>query len=232
MSTTAASEPLHVQPAAVRRTEPARGAAALAGVVAAAAALATGELIAAFLSGAPSPLAAVGAAVIDFAPAGSKDVIVSLFGTNDKPALLLLITLVVLAVGAGLGLLARRSQPLALIGIVALVGVGFVAMMRQPAAELAPSLMSAGIQAIVGIQALTWLLGAAPRVDSTAGTAATAPANDAARRSFLGKALGLGALAVVGGGIGRAMVEGRATQVAQAETTIPQAVQPASAPGP
>src|SRR4051812_20208560 len=155
MSTTAASQPIPIQPATVRHGAPTRGAAAIAGIVAAGTALAAGELVAAFLTGAPSPLAAVGAAVIDAAPAGSKDVIVGLFGTNDKPALLLLIALVVLAVGAGLGLLARRAQSLALVGIVALVGVGFVAMLRQPAAELAPSLMSAGIQAIVGIQVLT-----------------------------------------------------------------------------
>src|SRR5690349_20673024 len=161
MNTSAATEPLPIHPTAVR-TEPSRWGAALSGIVAAAAALATGELLAAFLTGAPSPVAAVGAALIDFAPPGSKDVVVALFGTNDKPALLILVGLVVLVVGAGLGLLARRSQSLALVGIVALVGVGFAAMMRQPAAELAPSLMSAGIQAIVGIQVLTLLLAAAP----------------------------------------------------------------------
>ena len=92
MTATAASQPI---PADARpaRACPARrrAAAAVSGIVAAAAALAVGELIAAFVAGAPSPIAAVGAAVIDFAPPGSKDIAVALFGTNDKPAILVLV---------------------------------------------------------------------------------------------------------------------------------------------
>ncbi|HKF85901.1 MAG TPA: molybdopterin-dependent oxidoreductase [Candidatus Limnocylindrales bacterium] len=224
MSTTAASPPLPAHASRSARVEPTRAAAAVSGIVAAGAALAVGELIAALMPGAPSPVAAVGAALIDFAPPGSKEVVVALFGTNDKPALLLLIGSVVLLVGAGLGLLARRRQSLATAGIVALVAVGFLAMLRQPGAELTATLLSAGVQAIVGIQVLTLLLAAAPRADGSTGAAG--------RRSFLARALGLGALAVVGGGIGRSMVEGRASQVAAAEVTIPQAVEPAPAPGP
>jgi DMSO/TMAO reductase YedYZ molybdopterin-dependent catalytic subunit len=224
MSTTAASQPLQGDATRAARAEPTRSAAALSGIIAAAAALAAGELAAAFVAGAPSPTAAVGASLIDLAPAGSKEVVTGLFGTNDKPALLLLIGGVVLLVGAGLGLVARRRQSVAIAGIIALVGIGLVAMLRQPAAELAPSLLSAGIQAIVGIQVLTMLLASAPRTDGSV--------TPAGRRSFLARALGIGALAVVGGGIGRALVEGRASQVATAETAIPQAVEPAAAPGP
>ena len=224
MTTTTASQPI---PAAVAPAGalPTRSSAAISGIVAAATALAVGELIAAFLSGAPSPIAAVGAAVIDFAPPGSKDVAVALFGTNDKPAILVLVTLTVLAVGAGLGLLARRRLSFAMVGIVALVGVGLLAMLRLPEAELSASLLSAAIQAIVGVQVLSMLLAAAPR----AGIGQTSATG---RRPFLARAIGLGALAVVGGGIGRAMVEGRASQVAAADTEIPQPVQPVSAPGP
>jgi DMSO/TMAO reductase YedYZ molybdopterin-dependent catalytic subunit len=69
------------------------------------------------------------------------------------------------------------------------------------------------------------LLAAAPRTGVPA-TSATG------RRPFLARALGLGALALVGGGIGRSMVDGRASQVAAADTEIPQPVQPVSAPGP
>jgi hypothetical protein len=136
MSTTAASQPIPADAVLPARAEPTRTGAAVSGIVAAAAALAVGDLIAAFVTGAPSPIAAVGAAVIDFAPPGSKDVAVALFGTNDKPAMLVLVTLVVLAVGAGLGLLARRRLGFAMAGIVALVGVGLLAMLRLPEAEL------------------------------------------------------------------------------------------------
>jgi DMSO/TMAO reductase YedYZ molybdopterin-dependent catalytic subunit len=225
MSTTAASQPIPADALLPARALPTRTSAAVSGIVAAATALATGELIAAFLTGAPSPIAAVGAAVIDFAPPGSKDVAVALFGTNDKPAILVLVTLTVLAIGAGLGLLARRRLSFAMVGIVALVGIGLLAMLRLPEAELSASLLSAAIQAIVGVQVLSILLAAAPR----AGVASTAATG---RRPFLARALGLGALAVVGGGIGRSMVEGRASQVAAADTEIPQPVQPVSAPGP
>src|SRR3954471_1015584 len=101
MSTTTVASTVAAVPAP--RLVP-RGLAAIAGVVAAGSALAVGELIAAFVSGAPSPVAAVGSTIIDLAPPGAKDVMVGLFGTNDKAALLVMITLVVLAVGAGLGL--------------------------------------------------------------------------------------------------------------------------------
>ena len=79
------------------------------GRVAAALALAAGELIAAVMPGAASPLVAVGAAIIDLAPPGSKELMVSLFGTNDKTALMVIVGAAVLAFGALLGLLARRS---------------------------------------------------------------------------------------------------------------------------
>ena len=124
MNTTAASQPIPADAVLPAGAEPTRTSAAVSGIVAAGAALAVGELIAAFVTGAPSPIAAVGAAVIDFAPPGSKDIAVALFGTNDKPAILVLVALTVLAVGAGLGLLARRRLAFAMVGIVALVGVG------------------------------------------------------------------------------------------------------------
>ena len=86
-----------------------RGLAAIAGAVSAIVALAVGELAAGLIVGIPSPIAAVGAAVIDFAPAGSKDFMVSLFGTNDKPALTVVVVAAVLLVGVLVGLIARRT---------------------------------------------------------------------------------------------------------------------------
>jgi DMSO/TMAO reductase YedYZ molybdopterin-dependent catalytic subunit len=209
----------------------ARSLAAIAGIVAAAAALAAGELVAAFITGAPSPVAAVGSVVIDLAPPGAKDVMVGLFGTNDKAALLVLVTLTVLAIGAGLGILARTRPAAATAGIVALTGVGFLAMLQQEDAQLPMALLSVAIQAIVGIQVLTMLIGAAP-VAEVAGTPDPAAATPNTRRGFLMRAGGLGALAVVGGGIGRSLVEGRATQVATVAAEIPPPVEPAPTPGP
>ena len=209
-----------------------RGRAALAGIVAAAAALATGELVAGLLPGAPSPLAAVGGAVIDFAPPGSKDLMVSLFGTGDKLALGVFLTAVVLLAGAALGLVAGRSLLPAAIGIAVIAGVGALAGLRSPIAAPAATVLSAALQATVGIWVLVLLLAAAParRGDPTAG-----------RRGFLVRAGALGALAVVGGGVGRALLEGQATANAGGATgsapgatiaPFPAVVDPAPTPPP
>ena len=107
----------------------------MAGLVASAAALATGELVAGLVRGIPSPTAAVGSAVIDLAPPGSKELVVSLFGTNDKTALLVLVTVIVLAAGAAIGLLARTRIVTAGGLVVGLVGVGALASLRDTSAQ-------------------------------------------------------------------------------------------------
>ena len=80
--------------------------------------------------GVPSPIAAVGAAVIDFAPPGSKDFMVSLFGTNDKTALTVVVVAAVLLVGVLVGLIARRQPAIAIAVILGIVGVGLLASLR------------------------------------------------------------------------------------------------------
>ena len=57
---------------------------ALAGAIAAGVSMAVGELIAGVVSGAPSLVLAIGSLIIDLQPPGAKDLVVSLFGTNDK----------------------------------------------------------------------------------------------------------------------------------------------------
>src|SRR3954452_12608872 len=125
------------QPATIGRWQ-----AGLSGVVASGMALATGELVAAFVPGAISPLVAVGAAVIDFAPPGSKDFMVTLFGTNDKLVLLLVVGLAVLACGAARGPRPPGSATAAGAAIVVLTGIGALASLRDPAASMTPVLAS------------------------------------------------------------------------------------------
>ncbi len=203
---------------------PSPGASIVAGVIAAGAALATGELAAAFLPGAVSPLVAVGTAVIDYAPPGSKELVVALFGTNDKVALTLVVGGAVLLAGAGIGLLARRSMLAASLAIVALIGVGTLAAFRDPTATLANVLLSSALQVAAGILVLEVLLDAARPVRATAARPGVA---DAARRGFLVKAGVLGAIALVGQGIGRSLIEGRAAATASAAVAIPASVDPA-----
>ena len=206
-----------------------RGLAAISGIVAAVAALGVGELFAGLIAGVPSPIAAVGSAVIDFAPPGSKDFMVSLFGTNDKTALTVVVVAVVVLVGALVGLLARRSYGLAMAVILGFVGVGLLASLRVAGNSMTLVLVSAALQAGVAIFVLDALLTAARAAgrddDRIAGP-------NTARRSFLVRAGALGALAVFGGWFGRSMLEGRAAQVTAAVTEIPPPTVPAAIPGP
>jgi DMSO/TMAO reductase YedYZ molybdopterin-dependent catalytic subunit len=203
--------------------------AAVAGAVAAALALATGELVAAFVPGAISPMVAVGEAVIDLSPPGSKDFVVSLFGTNDKVALLLVVGGAVLLFGALIGLLARRSTLAAGGAIVVLTGIGTLAALRDPAASMVAVLGSWAAQAAVGYVALTELLERArPRTVTGAG----GETDGVARRRFLAWAGGLGVLAVLGGGFGRSVLNAQAENAAEADTVIPPATSPVPSAGP
>jgi len=219
-----AQAPDALEPPAAAPTRPSLGASALAGLVAAGVALAVGELVAAFVPGAASPMVAVGTAVIDLAPPGSKEVFVALFGINDKTALNLIVAAAVLLAGAGIGLLARRSSLLASLAIVALVGVGALAALRDPTGSALNIVLSAAFQVAAGLLVLELLIDAArPRPG-----AATRPgAADASRRGFLVRAGILGALAFIGHTIGRSMLDNRAANAAIAGVTIPGTVDPA-----
>ena len=80
-----------------------------------------GELAAALVSPSVSPVTAVGGAVIDAVPPGVKDWAVSLFGTADKLALLVGMSLVIAAVAALAGALEwrRRFAGLAVVAVFA-----------------------------------------------------------------------------------------------------------------
>jgi DMSO/TMAO reductase YedYZ molybdopterin-dependent catalytic subunit len=108
------------------------GLAALTGVLALAAALATGHLVAAFVGIGASPYLAVGNAAIDLAPAWLKDFAVSAFGTGDKAVLLvgMAVVLVVLAIVAGL---ISRTRPLPGQWFVGVFGIlGIIAVYTRP----------------------------------------------------------------------------------------------------
>jgi len=89
--------------------QPSRSLAALCGVLAGALGLGVAELIAGLVPGAPSPVLSIGALLISLQPAGAKDVVVNLFGTNDKTALSVAVVIGALVLSAGIGLLGRRS---------------------------------------------------------------------------------------------------------------------------
>ncbi len=225
------------------RTAAPRGRAALAGAAAAALALGTGELLAGLVRGAPSPLVAIGDLLIELQPPGAKQVVVALFGLNDKLALAVATAAVVLALGAGIGLLRRRHPDPALWAILALAGAGAIAGLRSPATSLFLAAASWAIQSIVGIAALDWLLDmagtqarSADAAHSTTADAAEDPRRlagaDAGRRRFLATTGALGTLALAGGLLGRRLVDDRAARVDEVGVAIPDPVDPAPGLGP
>ncbi|GLK16149.1 molybdopterin-dependent oxidoreductase [Herbiconiux flava] len=127
--------------------------AAAAGLASAAAVLAIAEVIAVFAGASTSPLFAVGSLVIDLAPPGVKDLVIQLFGTGDKAALLTILGVVVAVLAALAGLLEWRRTPF---GVVLLVLVSGVAVLAVTTRSGAGAL--SGLPTVVGMIAGALLL--------------------------------------------------------------------------
>ena len=202
--------------------------AAIAGIVAAGTALGVSELLAGLLPGATSLVASVGQVVINLQPPGAKDVVVSLFGTNDKLALELFIVGLALLIGAGLGLAARRRFEIAAVAFLGFGVVGFLASLGDPLGNPGIGAAAAAISVGTGLWVLGWLLdhsrGPVAATSAVAVTKAPAPFTrasrnvriktrpvaqmpDWSRRSFLIRAGGVGVGAVAAGLVGRSLLE-------------------------
>ena len=132
---------------------------ALAGLLAAALALAVVELMAA-VTGDVSLIVAVGNVVVDYTPGPIVKWAIDLLGTKDKPVLLATIVLISLLLGAGLGPAARR-WPVVSVVAFALFGIGgAVAGAIDPMGSNLVFL-SAALAAAVGWLAVRLLLDAA-----------------------------------------------------------------------
>ena len=185
---------------------------AIAGAIGALAGIGLSELVAGFL-GAPSLLAAIGGFVIDHQPAGAKDLVVGLFGTNDKLALESHNVVLAAVIGAGLGILAvRRSTGLAAIGFGAFALAGFLASLQSPDATPTTAMIVALIAGFAGWEVTSLLLRAGGAGSSGMDEARTIVAPDWSRRSFLVQAGSIAVASSAAGLIGRRLLEGGATQ--------------------
>src|SRR5215472_1025569 len=131
--------------------------AALAGMAAAASALAIGEFVAVLAGPESAPLVAVGGVVIDHVPDQAKELAIRLFGTHDKSALQVGTVVILLALAAVVGILGalRLWYGLAGIGVFGLVGiVSALTRAGATAGWVAPSLIGGVVAAVV----LWWLL--------------------------------------------------------------------------
>ena len=192
--------------------------AALAGIVAGGAALGLTELVAGLVSGTPSVIVAIGSLVISLQPPGAKQLVVDLVGTADKLVLNAAVALVALALAGLLGIVARHHPGRANLGFAGIALVGLAASLRDPLVEPVLALGSAALGAVTAI----WLL---PRLLKLAPRERVAEMPDWGRRRFLGTSAGLAGLAVIGGGVGRLLLNSRAESV-PVGAAIPAAIDP------
>ncbi|SDZ17806.1 molybdopterin-dependent oxidoreductase [Tessaracoccus flavus] len=174
----------HSIPDADARAFAARRESAVAGIAATAVALGISELLAGILPGGRSLVEAVGDSVIDVVPGWLERAAIALLGTADKPVLIVGILLVSMLVGAGLGLLARRSVALASIGLALFAVLGVAAALGDERSA-AWAVVTSGVGgAVAGIAALTLLMRAAPAPVKSRQETAPGEAG-AGRRGFL-----------------------------------------------
>lgn len=177
---------------------------ALAGLLAAAVALGTGELAASVLGGS-SLLIAVGDVIVDYTPGAMVKAAIEALGTNDKPALLLVVTTASLAIGALLGSLAG-SRPLVGTSAFTVFGLlGAAAATRDPLTAIWVAVVVALAAIATGLIALRVLVDAATPV--TPDEHRQVPGRGVAdRRRFLTFAAGAAGTAAVSAFTGRVVI--------------------------
>jgi len=140
--------------------------AALAGVLAAGFGITVGQLVAAVTRPAAGPLVAVGGAVIDATPTTVKEFAVRELGTNDKPALLTGIAVVLGLLAALIGVLGSRWRPAVPAGSCVLAVIGAVAAWSRPDASWFDAIPAVLAAALAGVT-LRWLLTRTPLARTT-----------------------------------------------------------------
>jgi len=206
---------------------------ALLGVVSAASGLAVSELLSGFLHQRVSPIIAVAESVISLTPGRVAEFFISLVGTYDKPLLIGSTIAGLLALSAGVGVLALRS---ALAAEAAFCAMGVIVVLAV-SARLGSS-TTTYVPAIVGtVVAIAVLAALTPRATSSLPPGPTAPGedehswrdSDTSRRQFLAISGALALAAVFAGGTGRLLAHSRvAVETARRRLKLP--VRTASAP--
>ncbi len=193
--------------------------AALAGTIGAAVALGTGQLVSGLLDVTPSPVLAVGGEFVDRFAASLKELAVSLFGTNDKAALVIGTVIFSLVLGALVGIGARRQRWLPVVVLGAFGVVGALAQITDPRHVGPVAWLIALVSVGAGVGA-TWFLLDRARAVAVAKASPSDPAGPAgsevgaptpsvavARRTFIGAAAALGAVSAATAAFGRSLVQ-------------------------
>jgi DMSO/TMAO reductase YedYZ molybdopterin-dependent catalytic subunit len=204
---------------------------AVAGALAAGVAMAAAELVAGLVRGAPSLITAIGSLVISLQPPGAKDLMIRLFGTNDKVALNVSVVVIALVVAAAAGVLAAHRRWLGVAVFVAFGLLAATAALRDPLASQALAVGNAGVAVAAGLVVLLGLL----RLASPASTAGDGPVESSVggdwvadlrtpewtRRRFLIASAGTLGGVIVAGGIGRTLLDEQHADAIVSSTKIP-----------
>jgi DMSO/TMAO reductase YedYZ molybdopterin-dependent catalytic subunit len=207
---------------------PSRTVAALAGLVAAAVALAVAELLAGLNRSWRSPVLDVGDRVIDAAPPFVKEFAIDTFGTNDKPMLLIGIAVILGLYAAAVGVVAlRRNFYAGVAGIAVFGAIGaWAALSRRTSEPLHVALPSVA-GALAGIGALRLIN--ARLVVAAAPPAASADGLTDRRQFFrsTGAVLGaLGGFAALTGAAGRRLASRFGAAESRADVVLPPPAEP------
>ena len=132
------------------------GLGAVAGVLAAGAALGAGQFVAGLTGASGSPVVVVGELQIDFTPPWLKNFAISEFGADDKLVLVSGILVVLGAFAAVIGAAATRRMAYGMAGVAVFAVVGLTAAATRPDATVASLLptLAATASAIAVLQLL------------------------------------------------------------------------------
>ena len=212
--------PTPVPASGASRSRSADIAAFIAGGLAAALGIAIGELMAGLVFGAPSLVIAIGDFVIANQPPGAKELIVELFGSNNKLALNVGIVITAIGIAGLLGVAGRRNFSIPVAGF-AIAGIfGLVAALSKPLNDPILSVITLGLAVIGGLAVLRLMLlttnpawaAASTTPSAAAPAAAPSPADempDWDRRRFLQVGGSVAVGSIVLGVVGRNLLDHR-----------------------
>lgn len=183
---------------------------ALSGLLAAAAALGTGELLSGASQKIPSLVLGVAGVFVDETPGGIVRWSIDTFGARQKTLLVTGVVIACLLLGALFGILSRRSRAVGPIGFAAFGVIGGWAAAREAQSSDFLSWLSAFVSVGVGVAALTVLLAKSASERVRPGPDVADPDGPTTmsrlslnRRGFLLASGATAAWAVVGTGLGR-----------------------------
>ena len=190
--------------------------AALAGVVAVGSALGVSQLLAGLSSSIPSLVVSVGGVIVDFTPLTLVRASIKVFGTNDKPALLIGIVVTALLIGGLLGVLAASRRWIGAAGFIVFGVLGAWAGTREPMVSDIAAVVAATVASAIGMAVLFWLLGAA----EAAATSENEQAYADDRRRFIVGAVAIGIFAAASAVVGRMLGARSIVEAARSEIEL------------